>query len=197
MRTLVIFFFLLPWVSTDSRYLRTTSPICLDPPFSSSERTLVSNANDATRKKNSLTFSPLTWRQTLKGTVWTRRISGEIVLTYFFLFFNYGEQTTSCGRKGSKSDGLIDWLIEMVNTNRFSFMHACTRTTETIFFANVLMLIALSHTGSMRRGCRISCSMWCYIKWLLMFSFFIPCKWFVNLLCILQDWQLFCYITWL
>lgn len=40
-----------------------TFPICLDPLFSSSARTLVSNANDATRKKNSLTFSPTAQRR--------------------------------------------------------------------------------------------------------------------------------------
>lgn len=39
-------------------YLRTTSPICLDPLFSNSARTFVSKAREASRKKNSLTFSP-------------------------------------------------------------------------------------------------------------------------------------------
>lgn len=46
-----------------SGYSRTTSPICFDPLFSNSARTLVSNANDATRKKNSLTFSPAAHRR--------------------------------------------------------------------------------------------------------------------------------------
>lgn len=43
-------------------YSLTTSPICLDPLFSNSARTLVSNASDATRKKNSFTFSPTAWK---------------------------------------------------------------------------------------------------------------------------------------
>ena len=39
-------------------YSLITSPICLDPLFSNSARTLLSKASEARRKKNSFTFSP-------------------------------------------------------------------------------------------------------------------------------------------